>query len=68
MPKDKPGWGGNGRGGGRKPKITTEPIVRITIRLPKSQYDWLNHQGNISETLRQLIQENMNHESQNLHA
>lgn len=67
MPKDKPDWGGKGRGGGRKPKITTEPIVRVTVRLPQSQYDWLNRQGNISETLRKLIQETMNHESKNLH-
>lgn len=64
---DKSTWGGSGRGQGRKTVGKTEPTVRITVRLPQSQYDWLSRQGSISETLRKLIQESMTHESQDLH-
>lgn len=59
--------GGAGRGQGRKHVGGTEATVRITVRLPQSQYDWLNRQKNLSETLRTLIQETMDHESQDLH-
>jgi hypothetical protein len=51
--------GGQRENAGRKPIDPSEPTVRITVRLSQSQYDWLLSQGNISETLRALIDSQM---------
>lgn len=61
---DKSTWGGPNRGQGRKHVNPNEVTVRITVRLPQSQHDWLERQGNIPDTIRRLIQERIDSESQ----
>lgn len=59
--------GGAGRGQGRKHVGGTEATIRVTVRLSQSQYDWLARQGNVSEAIRKLIQEIINHEQNDQH-
>ena len=59
--------GGKRPGSGRKPANTKEPSVKVSVRLLRSQWEWLSRDGNASETLRKLIQETMQNERQDLH-
>jgi hypothetical protein len=51
--------GGQRKNAGRKHVSPDEPTKIVTVRLPLSQYEWLQSQGNISDTLRMLIQDSM---------
>jgi len=51
--------GGQRENAGRKNVIPDEPTKIVTVRLSQSQYDWLLSQGNLSETLRHIISQQM---------
>jgi len=53
------GHGGQRENAGRKTVSPDEPTKIVTVRLSQSQYEWLQSQGNVSETLRRLISEQM---------
>lgn len=57
--------GGKRPGSGRKPVSTTEPIVRVRATLLRSQWEWLTRSGNASQTIRTLVQKEIDHERQN---
>jgi hypothetical protein len=53
------GWGGvrvagPGKRLGRPP--TGAALHRLSVRLTKAQLDWLHAQGNVSETVRGLVE------------
>jgi hypothetical protein len=51
--------GGQRENAGRKHVNPLEPTKIVTVRLSQSQYEWLQSRGNISDTLRSLIDEQM---------
>ncbi len=67
MTIEKSTWGGKRPGTGRKLIGKTEPTLRITVRLPQSQHDWLAKKGNVSDVLRKLIQDNIASERTDKH-